>query len=62
MYLVSKIRKAIKHIWKGTDTFCRQYSTGGLNPKNYELVSESELPLCTMCDRKHKAYKGEKCS
>lgn len=62
MYLINKIKAKIKHIWKGKDTFCRQYSTGGLNPDNYTVVDESELPVCVMCDRKHKAWKGEKCN
>lgn len=62
MYLVSNIKAKIKHLWKGTDTFCRQYSTGGLNKSNYTVVEESELPVCAMCNRKHRAFRGEKCN
>lgn len=60
MYLVAKLKAKIKHIWRGKDTFCRQYSTGGLNKDNYLLVENSELPVCVMCDRKHAAYRGVK--
>lgn len=32
-----------------------------MNPENYTVVNESELPVCTMCERKHKAWKGINC-
>ena len=44
MYLVSNIKAKIKHLWKGKDTFCRQYSTGGLNPSNYTVVVSEAVP------------------
>ena len=60
MYLIKKIRAKTKHLWNGLDTFCRLYSTGGMYPEKYGQVPESDLPICTMCDRKDKAAKGIK--
>lgn len=67
MYLIKKKNTAVKHLWNGTDTICRQYSTGGMSIDNYIIVSDEEMlrnpinvPICTMCDRKDKAFKGIK--
>lgn len=60
MYLIKKLKAKTKHLWNGLDTVCRLYSTGGLNPENHVQVPDSDLPLCTMCDRKDKAFKGIK--
>ena len=52
MYLLRKrlTAKSVAHIWTGSDTACRMYSTGGLNPKKYKLSKESyDLKICTMC-------------
>jgi len=60
MYLVRKDKMKTKHLWRDTDTVCRLFSTGGLNQANYEVVKESTLPTCVMCDRKDHAFKGLK--
>lgn len=66
MYLVRLKAPKTKHLWKTGgdmkegDTVCHQYSTGGLNKSNYEVVKESTLPTCVMCDRKDHAFKGLK--
>jgi len=49
MYLVRKKNAKTAHIWTGYDTACRMYSTGGLRKKAYQVVSASDLQICTMC-------------
>jgi thiamine biosynthesis protein ThiC len=56
MFLVRKKKAVTAHTWTGYDTVCRLYSTGGMNKKRYEVVSKSDLPLCTMCGNKAKIY------
>ena len=51
MYLLNPNKpKSVAHLWNGSDTFCRMYSTGGLRKKK-QIVSESTLgkKVCTMC-------------
>lgn len=60
MYLVKIVNPKVRHIWANSDTLCRQFSTAGLNHKNFGLVYESDLPICKMCDKKNHAKKGLK--
>lgn len=60
MYLIRIDKPKTKHLWRKDDTVCRQYSTSGLRKENYQLVKESTLPTCVMCDRKDHAFKGLK--
>ncbi len=41
--------KAVAHYWDGIDTYCRMWSTGGLNKRKYGVHDETQLPICTMC-------------
>lgn len=39
------------HLWDGTDTLCRMFSTGGLNPSKYEITDhKGERGICFMCN------------
>jgi hypothetical protein len=38
------------HLWNGSDTACRLWSTGGLNQKKrWEFYIEPPTELCTLC-------------
>lgn len=38
------------HLWTGTDTVCRMWSTGGLAKSKYSVQADSRgLEICTMC-------------
>ncbi len=64
MYLIKRGvrpgKKWIAHVWLGTDTACRMWSTGGIKNKHKYLHAsyplhispsgeKTELPLCHMC-------------
>ena len=43
------------HLWDGSDTLCRMFSTGGINAVKYELSGDAKgRPICTMCRNKKK--------
>ena len=45
-----KKNKSVAHVWTGTDTACRMYSTGGMRKKRYKLFTDPMgKPLCVMC-------------
>jgi len=46
-----KRRPAVAHLWDGTDTACRMWSTGGIRAKKrYRVSGDPEgRPICTMC-------------
>jgi len=59
MYLIrTRGHKQKAHIWKGEDTACRMWSTGGLK-KELFVIHETALgkDICVMCNNKH--YGGE---
>lgn len=51
MWLVRKNGKKVKaHIWTGSDTACRMWSTGGLKQPRFEVVGErGDHEICHMC-------------
>ena len=60
-YLVRKRKPRVAHIWIGTDTACRMYSTGGLAKKKYMVAyGPTSLAICTMCDNVRFRDSGEK--
>ena len=50
-YLIrSKGKTPRAHLWTGTDTVCRMWSTGGLQQSNYSVHSDRGcLEICMMC-------------
>ncbi len=52
-------KKSRAHLWTGTDTVCRMWSTGGLAKSKYDTYDDSRgLKICTMCQatgQKHEA-------
>ena len=50
-YLLNpKKKKSAAHIWTGSDTACRMYSTGGMVKRKQEVVSQPlGKPICQMC-------------
>ena len=54
-YLIPKRQtKKRAHLWTGTDTVCRMYSTGGLGKRHY-VVSETQAghDVCQNCMNIH---------
>lgn len=55
-------RPAVAHLWHGTDTLCRMWSTGGITKEKRYRVSDSpeDRPICQMCrDRQINASLNE---
>jgi hypothetical protein len=52
MWLIRKKgAKVAAHIWTGTDTACRMYSTGGLRKNRYVVVNDKgNHEICYMCN------------
>jgi len=48
-YLEKKKSKSVSHIWTGTDSVCRMYSTGGLLKEKYHVVDKPKNKVCFMC-------------
>lgn len=52
-FFIKNKGKARAHLWTGTDTVCRMYSTGGLGRKADKRYSVQESTrgryICTMC-------------
>lgn len=51
-YLIRKGKNRAAHIWLGSDTACRMWSTGGI-PKRKSFVLEpdsGDLRVCHMCE------------
>lgn len=62
MYLLNPTkRKSVAHLWTGTDTVCRMYSTKGLKEERQELT-ETTLGkrICTMCAIVKRKTQGSK--
>ena len=58
-YLIRNKKQKVKaHYWTGLDTYCRLWSTGGMNQDLDYIVSDNPegKPICTMCDNVEKAY------
>lgn len=48
-------KKQKAHLWNGLDTFCRMWSTGGLNTKKGDFVLSSSTcgkEICSLCQNK----------
>lgn len=45
------------HIWDGSDTVCRMWSTGGLKQVKYEFLVSAPTPVCKNC-LNHENYCG----
>jgi hypothetical protein len=51
MYLIANKKARVSHLWNGTDTVCRLFSTGGMKKKGYEVFPETGgLPICSLCE------------
>jgi hypothetical protein len=49
-YLARKGKPRVYHLFTGTDTVCRMYSTGGLKKQKYAIIDDiGERSLCAMC-------------
>ena len=55
MYLLNpKKKKSVAHMWTGTDTVCKMFSTGGMKQKRQVVSEETKgKPLCHMCETVH---------
>lgn len=49
--------KGRTHIWDGSDTVCRMWSTGGLKQVKYEFLVSAPTPICKNC-LNHENYCG----
>lgn len=51
MFLLNPNKKhSAAHLWNGTDTVCRMFSTGGMRKKRQQLsASLLGKKICTMC-------------
>ena len=59
-FLIRKVKAQTAHLWDDGDTYCRMYSTGGLNKKKYNVVANTQLDICTMCNNVFEQYSGYK--
>lgn len=49
-YLVRALKGRVAHVWTGSDTLCRQASTGGLEITHYMVTgSVGARAVCHMC-------------
>lgn len=46
-YLVRKGKRT--HLWDGSDTLCRMWSTSGMRKGKYKLSDDPQNKLCSMC-------------
>lgn len=59
-YLIRKKKPKCYHVFVGSDTLCRLYSTGGLSKKKYVLSSTpGDLPVCQLCGAVMKLTEGD---
>ena len=51
VYLAKKHKSKVVHFWTGTDTVCRQWSSGGMvNKDDYEIVTNTlGRDICHQC-------------
>ena len=51
LFLAKKRKSNVVHFWTGTDTVCRQWSTGGIkNQDEYEVVTNTlGRDICHQC-------------
>ena len=57
-YLIHPRKPSKKaHIWTGSDTYCRMYSTGGISKNSKFEVYDTAMgrPVCALCDAKRRA-------
>lgn len=56
IFLLRKGKKKQKaHLWNGVDTFCRMWSTGGLNAKKGDFILSSSTygkGICSLCQNR----------
>ena len=51
VYLIANKKARVAHLWTGSDTVCRMFSTGGMKKKGYEVFPETGgLPICSLCE------------
>lgn len=56
-FLIGK-KKGCAHLWDGSDTVCRMYSTGGMSRKKKKVsASAYGRPICLLCLSKNKTRK-----
>lgn len=48
-YLVSKKQGNKAHLWMGSDTACRLFSTGGMGQNNYSVAEYTSSDICKTC-------------
>lgn len=54
-------RKSAAHIWRGNDTFCTMFSTGGMNPKRYIVHDDPcDRRICHMCNNNYEKVTGKR--
>jgi hypothetical protein len=55
-----KKKNTAAHIWTGTDTYCRMFSTGGLNP-GIKKVFDTTMGkrVCQMCQTNYDKYQNK---
>ena len=54
-------KKKAAHLWRGNDTFCTMYSTGGLKKRLYSVYDEPfEYEICHMCNNNYKKVTGHR--
>lgn len=63
-YLVAKKSPKVAHLWHGSDTICRMYSTDGMFHDNYKVVDDKPDKIKTIClnctrHRDYKKYTGK---
>lgn len=58
-YLLNpKKKKSAAHIWVGSDTACRMYSTGGMVKIKQKVFNQPlGKPICLMCTNSYKEPK-----
>ncbi len=58
-YLYKNHLDGAAHLWDDGDTYCRQFSTGGLNPRKYRVFDETGgRRICKMCNDVFEEYSG----
>lgn len=57
-FLVRKTGNSKSHLWNDGDTYCRMFSTNGLNKKKYHVVEKSNNDICHMCNNVYEEYAG----
>ena len=54
----SKVVHILDKSDKGIDSYCRMYSTGGLNKRKYSIVQKGDRRICQMCGNVYREITG----